>query len=208
LDRYILNFLRDGNIAIPEDKALEQQLYAEIDFFQLSDMLSHLQEGKATGFTFSSMHKHSAIQLSHLSTCEHTAWHVNWASVLVRPALRTSSITTIRFRVDSFDIFNAVQIGIFLKIPKSYQDTPSVAFNPEGDIVGTAKFELLENTKQHYKEGDIIGVVANMVAWNVEFWRNNKKVALVKVPGMSKSEEVHFGVSMWWRNKVSLVLEE
>uniref|UniRef100_A0A6B2LDG4 BTB domain-containing protein n=1 Tax=Arcella intermedia TaxID=1963864 RepID=A0A6B2LDG4_9EUKA len=209
LFRYILNFLRDGTVTIPEQKALEQQLYAEIDFFQLSDMLSILQEGKTKDYSFSSMWKHSAIQLSNLYTAEHTAWHVNWASVFVRPAIKSTSppkMFTIRF--DAFDFFQAIQVGVFLSLPNSFQETPAVAYKADGTMTGTCKYELLEIHKSSFEEGDTIGILVNFVSWDIEFWKKNKRLAKAKLPALAKLEEVYIGVSMWWRNKVTLLLEK
>jgi len=208
--RYILNFLRDNTLVVPEEKSLERQLYAEVDFFQLTDMLNHLQEGKTSGYTFSSMHKHKVIQLSsNLTMCEHTAWHVNWAAVLVRPSLTKATTPTklLRFKIDAFDLFKAIQIGVYFRVPHMYTDTPNIAYKPEGTIVGHTKFELLESTVQPYEVGDVIGVFVNFLALQVEFFFNNKKVATASVPELSLTDEIHFGVSLWWRNIVSLVLD-
>jgi len=204
--KYILNFLRDGSLNFPEDLSFRKQLYSEIDFFQLNDMMSSIEAEKNTNVCFSPLLKHTAIHLSNqLSTAEHVSWHTNWASVLIRPA--ATEFDKITFHVDALDWANAMQIGLFTKIPQQFTRTPDVSISPNGAFQGK-RFDIIyaaEDVNRTFKKGDLVTIILDITSFSVTFFVGENKIASMKLNQTKKINEIYFGVSMWWKNKVSIV---
>ena len=44
LSRYILNYLRDGDLLYPDDQTVREQLLKEAEFYKIQGIISHLEE--------------------------------------------------------------------------------------------------------------------------------------------------------------------
>ncbi|KAL6077563.1 BTB/POZ domain-containing protein kctd14 [Balamuthia mandrillaris] len=124
---YVLHFLRNGTILMPQEPQQQALLRLDIEFYQLQAMLSaydhhsqRLQEAQLASFRFDIERKHKSILLSNgHKTFEHVDWYTRWATAWLRPSVRRGGCFLFLFSIDFCNDLTNLRIGLSFHPPSS-----------------------------------------------------------------------------------------